>query len=244
MSIDHGREPLLQVRNLATGYGDLRVVWDVSFDAHAGQITTLLGRNGSGKTTSLRAVAGLNGVDGGSIIYDGADLSAMKPNRRVGAGVSYVQEGKRIFRRQSVKENLLLGGYSVSSRKSVLTRQLDQVYDLFPMLADRGDEAAGSLSGGQQQMVAIGQALMASPRLLMIDEPSGGLAPSVVLEVMERIAHLKTMDIAVVLVEQAVDAALEVADQVVVLEIGKVIISEQVRDVDREEVKNACLGTA
>lgn len=233
---------VLRVSNLATGYGDLRVVWDVSFAAYAGQITTLLGRNGSGKTTTLRAIAGLNKMHGGSVTYLGEDLGSTPTHRRVAQGISYVQEGKKIFRRQSVRENLLLGGYSRGRRKRELVTELDRIYGLFPILAEKKDLPAGSLSGGQQQMVAIGQALMAEPQLLVLDEPSGGLAPSVVAEVMDRVADLRDLGLAIVLVEQAVEAALEVADHVVVLEVGRDVISTPAHEADPDAIKDACLG--
>ncbi|GGO82711.1 ABC transporter ATP-binding protein [Nonomuraea cavernae] len=236
-------DPLLTVEHLATGYGDLRAVWDVSFQVWPGRITVLLGRNGSGKTTSLRAVAGLNPVHGGTMTYDGRSLESVAAHGRVALGVSYVQEGKRVFRTQTVRENLLLGGYSLKLRRRALENELDRIYELFPILHDKRDDPAGSLSGGQQQMVAIGQALMAKPRLLMLDEPSGGLAPSVVAEVMARVSALKDSGLAILLVEQAVEAAVDVADHVTVIDIGKVVVSSPVGEIDDlERIKDACMG--
>jgi branched-chain amino acid transport system ATP-binding protein len=236
-------QSLLKVEALATGYGDLRVVWDVSFEVWPGQVTALLGRNGSGKTTSLRAVAGLNPLHSGSIVYDGRPIDSLPAQRRVRAGISYVQEGKRIFRQQTVEENVLLGGYALGLRRSALAKEAERIYDLFPILREKRRHAAGSLSGGQQQMVAIGQALMARPKLLMLDEPSGGLAPSVVAEVMARVAELKESGLAILLVEQAVDAAVAVADHVTVLDVGKVTLNSPVADIkDINHLKDICMG--
>jgi branched-chain amino acid transport system ATP-binding protein len=230
MSAESG--PLLEVQNLATGYGDLRAVWDVSFPVYRGRVTALLGRNGAGKTTTLRAIAGLNRVAAGKVVFDGADLSRTPAHRRVRLGIGLVQEGKKIFHRRTVEENLLLGGYTLGLGRKRLPAELARIYDLFPALASRAKTAAGSLSGGQQQMIAIGQALMAWPKLLMLDEPSGGLAPSVVHEVMESVARLAETGLGVVLVEQAIEAAAAVAHDVVVLDIGRVVLHRPASEVD------------
>lgn len=236
-------DPLLSVRSMATGYGDLRVVHDVSFHVSSGQVTALLGRNGSGKTTSLRAVAGVNALRNGVIEYDGVTLTGVPAHKRVGAGISLVQEGKRLFHRQSVEENLIVGGYARGMRRTHLAAQCGEMYDLFPMLGEKRHHRAGSLSGGQQQMVAIGQALMARPRLLMLDEPSGGLAPAIVKGVMSTVAALKGTGLAILLVEQAVDAALEVADHVTVLDLGRVTFDSPVSEIsDMEALRDAALG--
>ena len=236
---------LLEVTNLATGYGDLRAVWDVSVHVEPGTITALLGRNGAGKTTTLRAIAGLNPVQRGRITFDGEDLATLPAHRRVARGISYLQEGKRIFGEQTVAENLLLGGYSLGRSRRKLEPELDAMYELFPVLRDKRAAPAASLSGGQQQMVALAQALMARPRLLLLDEPSGGLAPSVVAEVLARVEALRTTGLAILLVEQAVDAALAVADHVTVIDVGRVVLDLPAADVDDPElIKNACMGTA
>lgn len=236
---------LLEVRNLATGYGDIRAVWDVSLQVTAGEVTALLGRNGAGKTTTLRAVAGLNRADAGSITFDGRDVTGLPPHRRVGAGIGMVQEGKRIFRRRTVEENLLLGGYTRGLPKRRLQAELDPVYAMFPVLADRRTTVAGQLSGGQQQMLAIGQALMAKPTLLMLDEPSGGLAPAIVAEVMATVAALKASGIGVLLVEQAVTAAFEVADRVTVLDVGRVVLDRPASEIpDADVLTEAYFGRA
>lgn len=165
--------PVLSVRGLQTGYGDVRVVWDVSFDAHAGQVTALLGRNGAGKTTTLRAVAGLNKIRGGAVLFDGADIAPVPAHRRVRAGIAYVQEGKRVFHKLTIEQNLILGGYTRGVRRRELDTEVERIYEMFPVLGDKRASRAGSMSGGQQQMLAIGSALMAKPQLLLLDEPSG-----------------------------------------------------------------------
>jgi branched-chain amino acid transport system ATP-binding protein len=230
--VTDGAKPILRVRDLESGYGDMRVVWGVDLDVRPGQVTALLGRNGAGKTSTLRAISGLNKVAAGSIEFDGSDIRAMPAHRRVRSGMAYVQEGKRVFHRQTVEQNLLLGGYTRRMRRSALRGDVDRIYDLFPILGDKRGLLAGSMSGGQQQMLAIGQALMSNPTLLLLDEPSGGLAPVVVGEVMERVRALKETGLAVLLVEQAVEAAMSVADHVVVLDIGKVVMDSPADAID------------
>ena len=226
------RAPLLSVEGLATGYGDLKVVWDVSLAVRPGEVTVLLGRNGAGKTTTLRAIAGLNKVTSGTVQFDGADIAKRSVHERVRNGMSYVQEGKRVLHEQSVEQNLLLGGRIRRLKRSELHSDIDKVYTLFPILKEKRSLPAGSMSGGQQQMLAIGSALMAAPRLLLLDEPSGGLAPVIVKEVMGRIAELKATGIGILLVEQAVDAAVAIADQVVVLDMGRTVLSAPASEVN------------
>ncbi|GLZ42899.1 ATP-binding cassette domain-containing protein [Actinokineospora sp. NBRC 105648] len=230
---------LLRVEGLATGYGDIRAVWDATLSVAEGELTVLLGRNGAGKTTTLRAIAGLNKVDSGTVVYRDRDITGMPAQRRVTEGIAFVQEGKRIFRRRTIEENLLLGGYSRGLGKRKLTAELEPVYEMFPILADRKHVVSGQLSGGQQQMLAIGQALMAKPALLMLDEPSGGLAPAIVAEVMGKVAALKSTGIGVLLVEQAAAAALEVADRVVVLDVGRVVLDRPAAEVEGAEALTA-----
>jgi len=235
--------PILQVRNLATGYGDLRVVWDVSLDVSPGRITALLGRNGAGKTTTLRAITGLNKVAGGTVTLDGADIAGVPAHRRVRQGIAFVQEGKRVFHAQTIEQNLLLGGYARRLRRSLVHRELDVIYDLFPILGEKRNLKAGSMSGGQQQMLAIGQALMAQPRVLLLDEPSGGLAPVIVREVMSRIGELRSTGLAILLVEQSVEAMAQVADDLVVLDMGRVVLSSPAGEAtDLDRVREAYLG--
>lgn len=237
-------EPLLGVRNVSSGYGDVTALWDVSVDVATGELVGLVGANGAGKTTLLRTVAGLNPVTRGSVTFDGAPIGRSPAHQRARQGLALVQEGKRIFRRLSVEENLLLGGYPVTRRRSRLTGMLDDVYARFPVLAQRRGEVAGALSGGQQQMLAIGQAVLPGPRLLMLDEPSAGLAPSIAADVLATVTGLCRDGMTVVLVEQALDSVLATADRLVVLDLGRVVLDSPVADIeDVSVVRTAYFGT-
>lgn len=216
-------QAILEVSSIAGGYGDITVVRDVSFTASAGQITAILGRNGAGKTTSLRMVSGLNPVLRGAILLAGEEVSKLPPHSRTAKGIAYVQEGKRIFRQRSVQENLMLGSYSKRITRSQVMSKVELAFERFPALAQKRGVPAGLLSGGQQQMLAIAQALAPEPKVLMLDEPTTGLAPAIVGELFELITVLRDEGMAVVLVEQAVDFCLGVADEVVVLNLGSVV---------------------
>jgi branched-chain amino acid transport system ATP-binding protein len=236
-------EPLLRVRHLGTAYGDLQVVWDVSVDVWPATITALLGRNGAGKTSALRAITGLNRLTGGEVAFRGQDISRAKAHARVRSGIAFVQEGKRVFRKLSVEQNLLVGGYPIRKRRTHVRANLEHTYDLFPVLAEKRRSPAASLSGGQQQMLAIGQALMAEPSLLVLDEPSGGLAPVVMKEVMEKVGELRQTGLGVLLVEQAVEAVLEIADHVVVLDLGRELYSASRAEIgDGAALRDAYFG--
>ena len=232
----------LDIKGLATGYGDLRVVSDATLHVESRSVTALLGRNGAGKTTTLRAIAGLNRITAGSATLDGADLSRMQPYRRARAGIAYVQEGKRVFRSRTVEENLLLGTYACRDRARGRAL-IEEMYERFPVLAQRRRLPAAQLSGGQQQMLAIAQALVADPGVLMLDEPSAGLAPAIVGQVLEVIEDLRERGLAVLLVEQAVDFALAAADRVVVLNVGRTVHSGHVDDPDlRDAIQRAYMA--
>lgn len=240
-----GDRPILDVKNLASGYGDIRAVWDVSLFVRAKQLTAILGRNGAGKTTTLRAIAGINKVDGGSINFHGREISSLSAHRRVAAGIGLVQDGKRVLRRLTVHQNLMLGGYSLKNRRHCLDDEVTRAYEIFPALKERSKIIVGQLSGGQQQMLAIGQALVARPSVIMLDEPSAGLAPAIVSEVMEALARLKEQGLSVILVEQQVEAAIAVADHVVVLDVGRVIMSSPAKEIANLDVlKKAYFGSA
>jgi branched-chain amino acid transport system ATP-binding protein len=213
----------LAISQLSVGYGHVGVLEDVNLSVRQGTITALLGSNGAGKTTLLKAISGLLKPTRGTIVFDGADIAGAHPNRIVLAGVLQVPEGRGLFRLQSVRANLDLGLYGCGLSKRQERDRLDQVLSLFPILAERIASVAGVLSGGQQQMLAIGQALMRSPKLLMLDEPSLGLAPLIVTQVMDTLQRLRREGTTILLVEQMVERALEIADYAYVLQSGRVM---------------------
>lgn len=215
--------PLLSVRHLASGYGHVGVLEDVVIHVHENEIVTLLGSNGAGKSTLLKTISGLLPVQGGSIHFDGVDIGSLRPRRIVDLGVLQVAEGRRLFRSQTVARNLDLGLYGAGISRAEERERLDHVHGLFPILQERRASLAGALSGGQQQMLAIGQALMRSPRLLMLDEPSLGLAPVIVDQVMDVLLKLRAAGCAILLVEQLVERALDVADIAYVMRTGRML---------------------
>lgn len=213
----------LTLSGITSGYGDITVLRDVSFTAASGQLVALLGRNGAGKTTTLRTVSGLLRSSSGIITLDARDITALPPYQRASAGIAYVQEGKRIFRARTVEENLVLGAFATRLRRRQLGDRLDEAYQRFPILRGRSQVSAGTLSGGQQQMLAIAQALMRHPSVLLLDEPAAGLAPTIVADVYEAVARLRDDGLTIILVEQAVSWATSVADHIVVIELGRPI---------------------
>ncbi len=212
---------LLEVSHLCAGYGEVAVLRDLNFTVAGGKITAVIGSNGSGKTTTMRVVAGLLPVRSGRIDFDGRDLSKAPASERVAAGLALVPEGRLVFPEFSVEETLRIGAYCVRAR-SGLTARMAQMYVLFPQLYERRRTLAGALSGGEQQMLAIARALMSAPRLLLLDEPSLGLAPAVVSHVFDAIVAIAKSGVAVCLVEQDVHLSLEIADYAYVLENGAV----------------------
>jgi branched-chain amino acid transport system ATP-binding protein len=233
---------LLEARNLHIAYGDAPAVWDASLDVDDGKIVAVIGPNGAGKTTLIKAIAGLQRWRRGELRFAGIDLAMVAPHQVCRHGIALVPEGRRLFTQMSVEENLEIGCYRSEARKERLAT-LERVYDLFPVLRARRTTPAGSLSGGQQQMVAIGRALMARPRLLLLDEPSLGLAPSVVSDVFRVIRAIHKEGIAMVLVEQNVVQALEIADWAYVLEEGRIVASGLPSDLSaRTEIREAYLG--
>jgi branched-chain amino acid transport system ATP-binding protein len=213
------------------------VLWGVSVLARGGEVTAVLGRNGAGKTSLLKAIAGfLPSMESGTVIAGERDITKLAPYDRTRAGLAFVAEGKRIFRRRTVEENLLVGGYTLKRPLfgigSAMRTALDQAYARFPILAERRKSMAGGLSGGQQQMLAIAQALMPGPRFLLLDEPSAGLAPAISRDLFAMIDSLKSEGLAIVLVEQMVEQALAIANNVVVMESGRVATSGPVAQFD------------
>ena len=213
---------MLEIRDLAIAYGDAPAVWDATLDVREGEIVSVIGPNGAGKSTLVNTIAGLQRPRAGVIRFGGVDLRQVPPHLVCRQGIALVPEGRRLFTRMSVEENLEVGCYRREARR-VRAATLDRVYGLFPILRERRGQPAGSLSGGQQQMVAIGRALMARPRLLLLDEPSLGLAPAVVDAMFAVIRAVHAEGVAMLLVEQNVVRALEIADRAYVLEEGRIV---------------------
>lgn len=226
--------PILEVQDLSARYGKVGALTGVSLSVPAGSIVTVIGANGAGKSTLLNAVMGSLPQTGhaiGAVRYDGGDVRGWKAERRVAAGMSLVPEKRELFGTMSVQDNLLLGGFRrYRARERNWRATLDEVYDLFPRLRERREQEAGTLSGGERQMLAVGRALMAKPRLLMLDEPSLGLAPRIVREIFHIIARLRETGVAILLVEQNARAALQVADYGYVLETGEIALHGPARD--------------
>jgi branched-chain amino acid transport system ATP-binding protein len=212
---------LLELANIRVGYGQSVVLQDVSLELHEGEIVCLLGANGAGKTTTTRAVAGLLSPWSGAIRFAGTEITAVAPHRRVELGICLSPEGRQVFPNFTVHENLLLGSYSPKARLR-RAEMFDEVYGLFPRLAERRKQKAGLMSGGEQQMLAIGRALMGCPRLLMLDEPSLGLAPKIILDVYEAVATIAKRGLSILFVEQNVQAALMIAHRGYVLANGQI----------------------
>ena len=234
--------PLLTVNELEAYYGRVCALHSVSLEVAEGSVAALLGANGAGKTTTLRVISGLLRPTRGSVEFDGKRIDGSNPDRLVRAGIVQVPEGRQIFADLTVRENLLLGGYA--RRDGGSARQESQrVFDYFPRLGERQQQRAGTLSGGEQQMLAIGRALMARPRLLLLDEPSLGLAPLLVKEIFRVIGDIRAAGTTVLLVEQNAHMALSVADHAYVLETGRVILADRSAALrQREEVQRAYLG--
>ncbi len=216
--------PKLLVSHLQAGYGDVQVLWDISVEIKAGELVCLIGSNGAGKTTLLRCLSGVLRTTSGAIAVDGRDMTNAPSADLVRAGVAHVPEGRRLFSAMSVRDNLLMGAY-LRDDKDTVAADLERVYAMFPILADRRRQDAGTLSGGEQQMCAIGRGLMAAPSLLMIDELSLGLAPRAVELLIERLREINRSGVAILLVEQDVMNALELADRGYVINRGQVSMS-------------------
>jgi branched-chain amino acid transport system ATP-binding protein len=233
--------PMLLVEKLGASYGGIRALHEVSLRVERGTTVALVGANGAGKTTLLRTLSGVIKAVEGWILVDGQDVTRLPPERRVRLGVSQVPEGRQVFGPMSVEDNLLLGAYT--RRPAEARHSLQRAYALFPALAERRERAAGTLSGGEQQMLAIGRALMARPKLLLLDEPSMGLAPQLVAAIFKTITALAREGMTMLLVEQNAEAALAIADFGYVLETGRTVMSGPGRELLQDErVKQAYLG--
>ncbi|OQA00058.1 MAG: High-affinity branched-chain amino acid transport ATP-binding protein LivF [Planctomycetes bacterium ADurb.Bin412] len=237
---------MLRILNLEGGYGPLRVLKGISLHVSAGEVVTIIGANGAGKTTLLKTIAGILKCRSGSILFDGRPVQGVPPEKIVELGCCLVPEGRHVFPTLTVRENLLLGAYSQRRKNRSPAGPDDrfaEVYRLFGILQERHSQLAGTLSGGQQQMLAIGRALMARPRLLMLDEPSLGVAPLVMKDIYKTIAQLKQQGLTILLIEQNARAALDVADRGYVLETGQFVLEGTSRELcDNREVQRAYLG--
>jgi branched-chain amino acid transport system ATP-binding protein len=233
---------LLEVENLRVAYGKIEAVKGISFTVDAGQVVTLIGTNGAGKTTTLRTLSGLLKPSGGTIRFEGKDLSKVPAHKVVSLGLAHSPEGRHIFPRMSIEDNLRLGAY-LRDDKAGIAKDIQRAYDLFPILGERRRQAAGTLSGGEQQMLAMGRALMSQPKLLMLDEPSMGLSPIMMQKIMATITELKSQGTTILLVEQNAQAALSLADQGYVMEVGKITLTGSGQELLHDEsVRKAYLG--
>ena len=235
---------MLNIRNLEAGYGKLRLLKRISLHVADGEIVTLIGANGAGKTTLLSTITGLVRASAGEIVFQDDDICTWPAEKIVAAGCSLVPEGRQVFSTMTVQENLVLGGYVQYRRNKKSTAgDLDKVYEIFPILKERQKQLAGTLSGGEQQMLAMGRALMARPRLIMLDEPSTGLAPLVVRDIFLIISRMRQAGNTVLLVEQNAKVALRVADRGYVMETGKIILQGPASDLlANRDVQRAYLG--
>jgi branched-chain amino acid transport system ATP-binding protein len=233
---------LLDVSEIHTHYGSIEALKGVSLDVQQGEVVTLIGSNGAGKSTTLRSISGLTPPSSGRVIFDGEDITRLPAHEIVGYGIALAPEGRHVFPRMSVRENLELGAYMRAGEN--VSEDFERVFDLFPRLKEREKQKAGTMSGGEQQMLAIGRALMARPKLLMLDEPSMGIAPNLVQRIYETISEINRSGVAILLVEQNANYALDASSRAYVLETGNVVLkgsSAQLRT--DPEVQRAYLGT-
>jgi branched-chain amino acid transport system ATP-binding protein len=234
---------ILQVENIHTFYGSIEALKGISIEVKEGEIVTLIGSNGAGKSTTLRSISGLNPPKTGKIIYDGEEIQGSPAHEVAAMGIAQAPEGRRIFPRLTVGENLDMGAFLRSNREEI-ARDRDRVYELFPRLKERANQKGGTMSGGEQQMLAMGRAMMANPKMLLLDEPSLGLAPVVVDRIYETIRTINQQGVTILLVEQNANYALDVSARGYVLETGKVALTDQSTALrSNEEVQKAYLGT-
>ena len=233
---------LLEVKDLQVNDGVIRAIKGISFEVNEGEIVTLIGANGAGKTTTMQSIIGLIPSRHGSVTFDGQDITKMPCHKIVHQGLTQVPEGRRIFQELTVYENLLMGGFSQKDQ-SLLKKDIENIYERFPRLAERKNQIAGTLSGGEQQMLAIGRAMMSRPKLLLLDEPSMGLSPLLVDQVFEIIKQLRDDGTTILLVEQNAGKSLAISDRAYVLELGEIVLSGTGAELAAsDEVKKAYLG--
>jgi branched-chain amino acid transport system ATP-binding protein len=235
-------EPVLRVEDVHTFYGSIEALKGISLDVYDGEIVTLIGANGAGKSTTLRSINGLNHPRNGKIFFQGVDVTSMPPHQIVKRGISQSPEGRKLFPRMTVTENLEMGAFQRTDRAG-MKEDMDRVFSLFPRLAERKTQKAGTMSGGEQQMLAIGRALMARPKLLLLDEPSMGLAPILVEKIFEIVKEINQQGTPILLVEQNALMALDTADRGYVLETGKIALADDAKALrQNEQVRKTYLG--
>ncbi len=233
---------MLEVKDLQVYYGVIQALRDVSFEVNEGEVIALIGANGAGKTTILHTVTGLIPARGGEVIFEGTDLLKIPAHKIVPLGIAHIPEGRHVFAQLSVYENLLMGAFTRKD-KAEIEESLEGVYQRFPRLRERKNQFAGTLSGGEQQMLAMGRALMSKPRIILMDEPSMGLSPILVGEIFDIIKSISKSGTTVLLVEQNAKKALSIADRAYVLETGKIVLTDDAKKLmDNEQVKKAYLG--
>ena len=233
---------MLKVKDLNVSYGAIHAIHDVSLEVNAGEIVSLIGANGAGKTTTLHTITGLKKASSGSVELEGHNLLTTEPSKIVGLGMAHVPEGRRIFASMTVEENLEMGAFTIRDKSQILA-DIENVYKHFPRLRERYKQAGGTLSGGEQQMLAIGRAMMSRPKIMLMDEPSMGLSPLLVGEIFEIIQELNRSGMTILLVEQNAKMALSIADRAYVLETGHVVMNGQAQDMlEDDQVRRAYLG--
>ncbi|MBD2433400.1 MULTISPECIES: ABC transporter ATP-binding protein [Fischerella] len=234
--------PILEIKNLYVNYGGIQALQNINLVVNNGEVVTLIGANGAGKTTTLRAISKIISPKRGEIIYSGRNITRRQPHEVVHLGIAHCPEGRRVLTRQTVYDNLLLGAY-IRSQQAEIKTDIQQQFELFPRLAQRRNQLAGTLSGGEQQMLAIARALMSRPKLLLLDEPSLGLAPAIVREIFSIIENLRATGVTILLVEQNANLALQIADRGYVLEAGCITLTGAASKlITDERVKKAYLG--
>jgi len=234
---------MLKAEGISASYGRVQVLKDINMSVENGQIVCLVGANGAGKSTLLKVISGIVPAANGKFLFEGKDITNRKPDFIVKAGLSHVPEGRQIFADLTVRQNLLLGSYVHKLPKQEMTRLFDSVFDLFPILKSRLMQKAGTMSGGEQQMLAIGRGLMSQPKLLLLDEPSLGLAPLMVETILKVIKNLRSTGISILLVEQNVNAALQISDRAYVMETGSIVTHGKARELmENDEIRKSYLG--
>jgi len=233
---------LLNVNNIRYSYGNIEVLKGISLEIKEGQIVALIGANGAGKTTTLKAISGILPITSGTITLNGVDISRQKAHMMIKCGMAQVPEGRQVFSELSVLDNLILGGYTIKDKR-IMNERIDRMLEFFPRLKERKKQEAGTLSGGEQQMLSIARALMSNPKLLLMDEPSMGLSPKLVIQVFDIISDLKSQGITILLVEQNAHMALKIADYAYVIQIGEIVISGTGSEmIANDKVRKAYLG--